>query len=97
MMPSDHDHKKHNPRPAQGRRTDRPSPHRRGYGRAWEKIRLAILREEPLCRGCQGPATCVDHIQPLKQGGTNHKTNLQPLCVSCHNSKTWHETWGRKK
>ena len=74
-----------------------PQWHRRGYGRAWEKIRLAILREEPLCRGCQGPATCVDHIKPLKDGGTNHRPNLQPLCASCHNSKTWHETWGKKQ
>lgn len=91
--------KKHDPRPpqAKGKRTERVSPCKRGYGRAWEHLRMAILRDEPLCRGCQGPATCVDHIQPLRKGGTNHRTNLQPLCASCHNSKTWHETWGEKK
>jgi 5-methylcytosine-specific restriction protein A len=75
---------------------NRPSPSIRGYGRRWEHIRLALLQEEPLCRLCQGPASCVDHIKPLKKGGTNDKLNLQPLCASCHNSKTWHETWGAK-
>ena len=76
---------------------NRPSPSIRGYDRAWEKTRLAILHEEPLCRLCQGPANCVDHIQPLKKGGTNDRSNLQPLCSSCHNSKTWHETKDGKK
>ncbi|NBV59713.1 MAG: HNH endonuclease [Rhodobacteraceae bacterium] len=80
------EHKKH----------DRPTPYQRGYDRLWQKIRLAVLREEPLCRSCQQPATCVDHITPLKKGGDHSRWNLQPLCASCHNSKTWHESWGKR-
>ncbi len=79
-------HKKH----------DRPSSHKRGYDHTWTKIRLAVLREEPLCRECSQQATCVDHIIPLKKGGDNSRWNLQPLCASCHNSKTWHESWGKR-
>ena len=30
----------------------------------------------------------VDHIVPLKHGGTCHKENLQVLCVTCHRRKT---------
>ena len=30
----------------------------------------------------------VDHIRPLGNGGTNEKSNLQPLCKSCHMIKT---------
>ena len=75
----------------------RPSPEARGYNWQWKKIRMAVLREEPLCRGCNQAATCVDHIRPLKDGGDNSRWNLQPMCASCHNSKTWHETWGRKQ
>ena len=30
----------------------------------------------------------IDHIKPLSSGGTNDRTNLQALCVSCHHNKT---------
>lgn len=75
---------------------ERLSPSLRGYNNQWRKIRAAILAEEPLCRTCQGPATVVDHIKPLKKGGTYDRLNLQPLCISCHNRKTWHETFALK-
>lgn len=65
----------------------------RGYGGAWRKLREMVLNEEPLCRDClrRGkvePATLVDHIQPLRDGGTNERANLAPLCVPCHAIKT---------
>lgn len=42
----------------------------------------------------------IDHIVPIVNGGTNEYSNLQPLCIECHISKTrgeWKEDFGRKK
>lgn len=65
----------------------------RGYGREWQRLRLMVLRREPLCRTCaeQGivtPATDVDHIIPKRDGGPDSFENLQPLCHSHHSQKT---------
>ena len=71
----------------------RPSAHRRGYGVAWQCLRLAVLAEEPLCRHCMlvGRVTAavhVDHIVPRERGGTDERCNLQGLCPYHHNQKT---------
>jgi len=64
----------------------------------WRKLRQFILSREPLCRSCkkQGKyvsATVVDHIKPIRLGGDRmSEDNLQPLCRSCHNSKTAKES-----
>lgn len=69
---------------------------RRWYGTArWQRLRLVVLREEPLCRSCAAAqhvvqATDVDHVQP-HQGKPErfwNRRNLQPLCASCHARKT---------
>lgn len=43
------------------------------------------------CCKCFGESKLVnvekDHIIPLYQGGSNHITNLQPLCARCNSSK----------
>lgn len=72
---------------------DRPSAARRGYGWKWAKLRRSFLTRHPLCVDCTRrdivePATEVDHIRPLRDGGTNDWSNLQPLCKSCHSRKT---------
>ena len=75
----------------------------RRYGHAWQKQRAATLRAEPLCRMCLSagmtvPATVVDHIVPLGDGGTNEQSNLQPLCKRCHDAvKTPSDTAARKR
>jgi 5-methylcytosine-specific restriction protein A len=61
------------------------------YGTAWQAIRKQVLTDEPDCRSCGNPATQVDHIKPLRIGGTNDRQNLQPLCHSCHSRKTQRE------
>lgn len=58
-----------------------------------------MLAEEPLCRQCKDegritPAVEVDHITPLRQGGTNDRSNLQPLCRRHHSQKTCRENGG---
>ena len=34
----------------------------------------------------------IDHIQELRDGGSNELTNLQALCISCHRVKTTRNT-----
>ena len=68
--------------------------HQRGYGTKWEIIRERILkRDKGLCQdhlrqGVAKPASCVDHIIPKAQSGTDADFNLQSLCWSCHARKT---------
>ena len=64
----------------------------------WKRIRKRVLNTEPFCRSCmKAYATEVDHIKPLKEGGTHDLSNLQPLCKSCHSRKTAKETFKRRK
>jgi 5-methylcytosine-specific restriction protein A len=77
----------------------RLSPTLRGYGRTWQKLRLMVLREEPLCRVCGEaglvvPAVDVDHAIALRRGGTNERSNLVPMCHACHSAKTIREDGG---
>ena len=68
----------------------------------WRAVRAAFLREHPVCRACDAlgllvPAVVADHVQPLKDGGERFGwSNLQSLCVSCHNRKTARENAGRR-
>jgi 5-methylcytosine-specific restriction protein A len=70
--------------------------------RQWRVVRAAFLREHPLCGLCSArggliPARVVDHVVPVKDGGTRYlASNLQALCVSCHNRKTARESAGRR-
>ena len=61
---------------------------KRLYGRDWHRIRRSVLNSYPYCEMCGAPATEVDHILPLRQGGTHDPTNLRPLCKSCHSRRT---------
>jgi 5-methylcytosine-specific restriction protein A len=60
----------------------------------WRMLRATILEREPLCRACGDAgrvelAKVVDHIHPVTDGGKFFdELNLQPLCTSCHNSKS---------
>lgn len=68
----------------------RASASTRGYGRRWQRLRLMYLRHNPICeaRGCERPATDVDHKKPKRDGGTDEVENLQALCHSHHSQKT---------
>lgn len=63
--------------------------HRTRYGGSWPKVRALYLHAHPLCERCAAAgryvkAALVHHILPLADGGTHDETNLQALCVSCH-------------
>ena len=62
-------------------------------GPGWAAMRRRVLAEEPTCRSCGAPATDVDHIIPLANGGTSDRSNLQALCGPCH----WSKTNGRRQ
>lgn len=60
-------------------------------GRPWRRIRERILlRDQYTCCGC-GVVTQdleVDHIINVAEGGSDEESNLQSLCVPCHQAKT---------
>jgi 5-methylcytosine-specific restriction enzyme A len=79
----------------QADRTTKGAQPWRAYGGAWPHIRRGHLLDHPLCARCGQLATEVDHITPLRLGGTHAADNLQSLCKPCHSSKTARENgWG---
>lgn len=88
--------KQHKPQGDGKRQSDnRPSAGRRGYGRRWRKLRLMVLRRDPICVRCKCRAsTHADHIAPKSRGGDDSFENLQGLCETCHNRKTVVEDGG---
>lgn len=62
----------------------------------WRALRRSILADEPLCRMCSAigrvtAAVEVDHIVAVVDGGSDDRSNLQPLCVPCHDTKSARE------
>ncbi len=71
----------------------RGTRHERGYGNAWDRLRLGILRRDDYlcqCPECQGGtlrlrlANEVDHIKPKAQGGDDSPDNLRAVNAECH-------------
>lgn len=62
----------------------------RGYDEIWNRLRVMILKREPICRRCKNQlAVMVDHIVSRRNGGERlNEDNLQPLCNKCHAIKT---------
>mgnify|MGYP000725314454 CR=1 FL=1 len=69
----------------------------------WVKLRAHHLRLHPCCVMCEQfniyePATVVDHIKEVKDGGDPwDMSNLQSLCRSHHQTKTGQETKKRNQ
>jgi len=59
----------------------------------WRRHKEDYLIENPECVVCGRMANTVDHIIPIRLGGSRWKwSNLQSMCTSCHNSKTAKES-----
>ena len=73
---------------------------KQGYDRHWRRFRLAYLDDNPICVRCEAggrivPATVVDHVVPMSQGGAHMvESNSQALCKRCHDLKTMREDGG---
>lgn len=69
---------------------------KRSYGDNWKELSAACKeRDNYTCRKCKRyfpPGTRknihADHIVPISGGGKNKLTNLQTLCIWCHEKKT---------
>lgn len=59
---------------------------REGYGYAWTQLSREIRERFPWCGicGASGVPLHVDHIIPRSLGGSDHPSNLRPLCSPCH-------------
>lgn len=62
-------------------------------GRRLQRRRALFFRQYPLCRHCElrgrtTPATQLDHIVALANGGSDTPDNWQGLCDACHEIKT---------
>lgn len=77
---------------------ERGTRHERGYGSAWTRQRVRILKRDcGLCQPCLRAArvttaTQVDHIVPKGEGGDDSDDNLQAICEPCHTVKTADES-----
>jgi 5-methylcytosine-specific restriction protein A len=61
----------------------------------WRRIREGFLKKHPFCIVCGEAATQVDHIVPVRLGGSDDESNLQSFCIRHHSSKTAKEgRWG---
>jgi 5-methylcytosine-specific restriction endonuclease McrA len=59
----------------------------------WQFERTRQLEREPDCRVCGAPATHVDHLVPLAEGGAPFDaSNLESLCARHHGPKTLAES-----
>lgn len=65
--------------------------------RAWRKLSKLYRRQNPLCVKCKAKGfvkavQIVDHVVSIMDGGEPlAESNLQSLCIPCHNTKTAEE------
>lgn len=75
--------------------TTTSSRHERGYDNREQAAAKKYLRAHEWCQwgeGCDAPATQVDHVIPLSQGGARlDPANFQALCEPHHRTKTARE------
>ena len=63
----------------------------------WQEIRARVLREQPRCEICGKPATDVDHVRAVADGGPDDRSNLRALCNPCHEKHTAEQNRARRR
>lgn len=66
------------------------------HSTVWRKLRQYYFNtQHGICEWCGSPGDIVDHIEEITAGNVNDPyitlniDNLQLLCLSCHNKKTF--------
>ena len=68
----------------------------------WRSLRAYYIQMNPVCELCEKQGyiiagECVDHIEPMRFGGSETSlNNLQTLCNSCHATKSGRESQIKK-
>jgi 5-methylcytosine-specific restriction endonuclease McrA len=58
----------------------------------WKSRRAKVLRRDGnACTVCGAPASEVDHVVPVAEGGSHELHNLAAICTPCHLRKTAEE------
>lgn len=69
-----------------------------GSTREWRNLRREIIaRDNGKCKLCGARGSVVDHIKPRSSGGTDDKSNLRLLCITCDKKKRAREAAARAK
>ena len=68
--------------------SNNPRRHQRTNGWAWSRTRQRILDRDVHRCGCGAPASQVDHVLSIGQGGSDDDSNLRAICLHCHAKKT---------
>ena len=77
---------------------ERGSGNQRGYDSEWRRFRVRFLTAFPSCsvEDCLDPATDIDHIKSLKDGGEKFDVNnLRSFCHSHHSQRTGRDNHNR--
>lgn len=73
-----------------------PSSDVRLRGRKLQQAREELLKRSPCCAKCHRALSLSsmerDHIVNLADGGTDDDSNVQALCIPCHQAKTQSES-----
>jgi 5-methylcytosine-specific restriction endonuclease McrA len=69
------------------------SPSTRAQDRQYARNRRIMLKDNPPCVWCGQPATTVDHLIAVANGGSNDLENLVACCRHCNLSRKDNPDW----
>lgn len=70
---------------------------KRKVSQEFKNARRETIEKKTKCHECEDYATELHHIIAVKDGGTDDKNNLMPLCEKCHKEYTSDQIVERNK